>query len=406
MKVLQINSVCGRGSTGRIVLDIHNALSTNGYKSYIAYGREKAKNCSNTIRIGRKMDIYTHVIKTRLFDKHGFGSKQATKDFIKKAKELDPDIIHLHNIHGYYINIKILFDYLKQINKQVIWTLHDCWPFTGHCAYFDFVGCGKWKKGCFKCPQKLKYPTSWLFDNSSNNWKIKKELFTGIKNLTLVSPSQWLADLVKKSFLKEYPVVVIPNGIDISVFKPTPSDFRKKYRIEDKFVILGVANVWEERKGLKYFFELSKLLNEDEVIVLVGLSRKQKKNLPKNIIGLSKTNSVQELVGIYTTADVFVNPTLEDNYPTVNLEAQACGTFVITFDSGGAKETIIKKGETGWIISKENTPNKIFSKLSEVKQKKIKIKEIKNSWLKAISKSSMINGYLALYKSILFQDDH
>ncbi|WP_198429581.1 glycosyltransferase [Thermosipho africanus] len=234
----------------------------------------------------------------------------------------------------------------------------------------------------------------------------KKELFTGLENLTLVTPSQWLADLVKKSFLKEYPVVVIPNGIDISVFKPTPSDFRKKYRIEDKFVILGVANVWEERKGLKYFFELSKLLNEDEVIVLVGLSRKQKKNLPKNIIGLSKTNSVQELVGIYTTADVFVNPTLEDNYPTVNLEAQACGTFVITFDSGGAKETIIKKGETGWIISKENTPNKIFSKLSEVKQKKIKIKEIKNSWLKAISKSSMINGYLALYKSILFQDDH
>ncbi|WP_198429582.1 glycosyltransferase [Thermosipho africanus] len=174
MKVLQINSVCGRGSTGRIVLDIHNALSTNGYKSYVAYGREKTKNCSNAIRIGRKIDIYTHVLKTRFFDKHGFGSKQATKDFIKKIEELDPDIIHLHNIHGYYINIKILFDYLKEANKKVIWTLHDCWAFTGHCAYFEYVGCDKWKKGCFKCPQKLRYPTSWFLDNSAINWKIKK----------------------------------------------------------------------------------------------------------------------------------------------------------------------------------------------------------------------------------------
>lgn len=398
MKVLQINSVCGRGSTGRIVLDIHNALSTNGYKSYVAYGREKTKNCSNAIRIGRKIDIYTHVLKTRFFDKHGFGSKQATKDFIKKVKELDPDIIHLHNIHGYYINIKILFDYLKQINKQVIWTLHDCWPFTGHCAYFDFVGCNKWEKGCFKCPQKSKYPKSWLFDNSSNNWKIKKELFTGIKSLTLVSPSQWLADLVKKSFLKEYPVVVIPNGIDISVFKPTPSDFRKKYRIEDKFVILGVANVWEERKGLKYFFELSKLLNEDEVIVLVGLSRKQKKNLPKNIIGLSKTHSVKELVEIYTAADVFVNPTLEDNFPTVNLEAQACGTFVITFDSGGAKETL--SSVNNGVVVFEKSVKAIRKAIDNFKKRKTNL-ELPMVYLSKFSKTSFSNKYILLYEKVL-----
>lgn len=390
--------MCGRGSTGRIVLDIHNALSTNGYKSYVAYGREKTKNCSNAIRIGRKIDIYTHVLKTRFFDKHGFGSKQATKDFIKKVKELDPDIIHLHNIHGYYINIKILFDYLKQINKQVIWTLHDCWPFTGHCAYFDFVGCNKWEKGCFKCPQKSKYPKSWLFDNSSNNWKIKKELFTGIKSLTLVSPSQWLADLVKKSFLKEYPVVVIPNGIDISVFKPTPSDFRKKYRIEDKFVILGVANVWEERKGLKYFFELSKLLNEDEVIVLVGLSRKQKKNLPKNIIGLSKTHSVKELVEIYTAADVFVNPTLEDNFPTVNLEAQACGTFVITFDSGGAKETL--SSVNNGVVVFEKSVKAIRKAIDNFKKRKTNL-ELPMVYLSKFSKTSFSNKYILLYEKVL-----
>lgn len=249
MRILQVNSVCGRGSTGRIVLDIHNELIKQGHQSFIAYGREPAVDCNGVIRIGSKYDVYLHVLRTRIFDEHGFGSRKATAKFIKKIDEIKPDIIHLHNIHGYYLNIEVLFNYFKEVQVPMVWTLHDCWSFTGHCAYFDYVGCSRWREGCFRCPQKSRYPSSWFFDKSLVNWKKKKELFAGFKNMTLVTPSRWLAELVKQSFLKDYHVVVIPNGIDTSVFKPTPSDFRKRYGLENKFIILGVANVWEERKS-------------------------------------------------------------------------------------------------------------------------------------------------------------
>lgn len=392
MKILQINSVCGRGSTGRIVLDIHKALIENGHESYIAYGRPPAIGCPDAIKIGTKIDIYTHVLKTRIFDLHGFGSKNATKKFIKKVEQINPDIIHLHNIHGYYINIELLFNYLKEKQKPIVWTLHDCWAFTGHCAHFEYVGCYKWKSGCFSCPQKNRYPSSWILDNSKHNWEKKKELFTGIKKMIIITPSQWLAQLVGQSFLKEYPVQVIPNTIDTNIFKPTPSDFRKKYNLENKFIILGVASVWEERKGLKYFIELSKMLKEDEVIVLVGLTKKQIKELKKNgIIGIERTNSPYELAKIYTAADVFVNPTLEENYPTVNLEAQACGTYVITFDSGGAKETI-KNIEYGTVIDKKNT--------EEIRKalEKVKVKNKTNVYFTQFPKEKYIKNILEVYE--------
>lgn len=355
MKILQINSVCGRGSTGRIVMQIHRELIKNAHQSYVAYGRSPAINSAEVIRIGTNFDVYTHVLLTRLFDLHGFGSKNATKKFLKKVEELNPDVIHLHNIHGYYINIDLLFDYLKEKQKPIVWTLHDCWSFTGHCAYFDYVNCYKWRFGCQDCPQKRSYPASYIVDGSKRNYEKKKQLFTGLKRMVIVTPSKWLASLVKESFLKDYPVEVIPNGIDTSVFKPTHGDFRKKYGLENKFIILSVANVWEERKGLKHFLELASMLKQDEVIVLVGLNKKQIKKLPRGIIGIERTNSARELAEIYTTADVFVNPTLEDNYPTVNLEAQACGTYVITFDSGGAKETLLKVGFTGTYLSNKTS---------------------------------------------------
>lgn len=356
MRVLQINTVYGRGSIGRIMMGIHKALLEEGHESYVAYGRNLVLNHPEAIRIGTDFDVYAHVLLTRLFDLHGFGSKRATKSFLRKVEEMNPDVIHLHNIHGYYINIELLFDYLKEKQKPVVWTLHDCWAFTGHCAYFDYVGCYKWKSGCYNCPQKKKYPSSYLMDNSKRNFERKKKLFNGIKKMLIVTPSKWLADLVKESFLKEYPVEVIPNGIDTNVFKPTRGDFRSKYNLEEKFIILGVANVWEERKGLRYFLELAGMLREDEVIVLVGLKKNQIKKLPAKIVGIERTNSAKELAEIYTTADVFLNPTLEDNYPTVNLEAQACGTYVITFDSGGAKETILS-ANSGFVVTDKSAAN-------------------------------------------------
>ena len=339
--MLQINSVCGKGSTGRIVLDIHNALIEQGHKSLVAYGREPAIGCENAIRIGTKKDIYAHGLYTRIFDKHGLGSQKATRQFIKNIETESPDIIHLHNIHGYYLNYEILFRFLKNFGKPVIWTFHDCWPFTGHCAHFTYAGCERWQKVCHDCPQKRSYPGSLVFDNSRKNFERKREAFTGVKDLTIITPSKWLAGLVKQSFLSEYETVVISNGIDTTVFRPVPSDFKSRHAIEDKFMILGVANVWDQRKGLKYFLELADILENDEIIVLVGLTKKQVESLPANIIGITRTNNIQELVEIYSAADVFVNPTLEETFGMTNLEAQACGTYVVTFDSGGTRETII-----------------------------------------------------------------
>lgn len=404
MKVLQINSVCGIGSTGRIVTDIHNILIEQGHESYIAYGRDLPKNCDTPIKIGSKLDNYKHVALTRIFDKHGFGSKKATQKFIEKVKELDPDIIHLHNIHGYYINIEVLFDYLKKADKPVVWTLHDCWSFTGHCAYFDYVGCDKWKTGCYDCPEKNSYPASVIIDNSKDNYIKKKELFTGIKNLTIVTPSKWLAGLVKQSYLREYPVEVINNGIDLDVFKPTQSDFRERFNLEDKFIILGVASTWDRRKGFKYFIELSKKIKNDEAIVLVGLSEKQRKYLPKNIIGITRTSNVKELAEIYTAADVFLNPTLEDNFPTTNLEALACGTPIITFNTGGSPESIedittniVDKGNVDGLLKsiQKAKDNKIYFQEKLIERAKLKYDKEKN-FLKYINlyyknKENMIN---------------
>ncbi|MDZ5055103.1 glycosyltransferase [Clostridium perfringens] len=342
MKVLQINSVCGVGSTGRIATDLYKVLEEQGHECVIAYGRGTAPEGIKTIKIGTDFDNYMHVAKTRLFDKHGFGSTKATKEFIKKVKEYDPDIIHLHNIHGYYINIEILFNYLKESNKKVIWTLHDCWAFTGHCSHFDYIGCDKWKRECKKCPQKKEYPSSILKDNSNWNYEKKKQLFTSVNNMTIVTPSKWLAGLVKTSFLNKYSIRVINNGIDLEVFKPTKSNFREKYNLQDKTIVLGVASVWTEKKGFKCFIELADRLNDSFKVVMVGVNEKQKKSLGKNILAITRTNNINELAEIYSTADVFVNPTLEDTYPTTNLEAISCGTYTVTFDVGGASETIFK----------------------------------------------------------------
>lgn len=398
MKVLQINSVCGIGSTGRIAVDIHNLLLEQGHDSYIAYGREKSQNCNHTIKIGNKLDFYFHLLLTRVFDKHGFGSKHATKKFIKRIQEIDPDIIHLHNIHGYYLHFGLLFSYLKERQKPVVWTLHDCWSFTGHCSYFDYVGCDKWKTECKKCPEKKSYPKSVLFDSSKHNYKIKKEAFTSHPNLTIVTPSNWLKNLVEISFLKKYNVKVINNGINLNVFKPNEGGFRQKYGLENKYLILGVASVWDRRKGLNYFIELNNLIDLDTKIVLVGLSKKQLKEIPKNIVGISRTENVQELVNIYSSCDLFINPTLEDNFPTTNIEALACGIPVITFNTGGSPEII--NSQTGISCNDKNAVS-LVSSIEKIRKSNI---DYKNNCViratKLYDKNQRFKEYLELYKDL------
>lgn len=348
MKVLFINSVCGIGSTGRICTDLAQQLEAEGNEVKIAYGRKGTvpkRFQKYAIRIGTDFDCKMHAIQTRLFDTHGFGSKRATKEFLKWAEEYKPDLLWLHNLHGYYINVEMLFDWIKKHPEmQVKWTLHDCWAFTGHCSHFTMVKCEQWKSHCSYCSQLRRYPACFAMSSVSKNFERKRKAFTGVKNMTLITPSKWLADLTRQSFLKEYPVEVHYNTIDTSIFKPTPSDFRERYGLKDKFIVLGVANVWEDRKGLFDFYKLAEMLDDKYAIVLVGLNEKQIKDLPKNVKGIQRTNSPQELAAIYTAADVLVNPSVEETFGMTPVEAQACGTPSIVYEDTACAEVARQNG--------------------------------------------------------------
>ncbi len=340
-----INTV-PNGSTGGIMMKEHRELLAAGQDSYAFWGRGRAAEGEREMRFATDWDVRLDGAQTRLVGKAGFHSKTATRRLLARLDEIKPDVVHLHNLHGYYVNVEMLFGWLAAHDCRVEWTLHDCWAFTGHCAHFTYVKCAQWKTHCAysePCPQLNTYPKT--FSKASCRWSYeqKRRVFNMVpaERMKLITPSRWLADLVGESFLKDYPVEVRRNTIDTAVFKPTPSDFRERYGIGDRFMILGVASPWTERKGLGDFVRLAgELDSEKYAIVLVGLSEKQIKQLPEGVIGLTRTDSPQELAGIYTAADVFFNPTLEDNYPTVNLEAEACGTPVVTYDTGGCRETV------------------------------------------------------------------
>lgn len=342
MKIVEINTV-HFGSTGRIMLQIAEVARARGHEvctfSRAWYTRRFTGKFYDAV--GFTVDNIIHRILAPIFGREGVLSYFGTKRFIAKLKKIDPDVIHLHNLHGYYINLPLLFAYIKKHKKKVIWSLHDCWAFTGHCPHFTFARCEKWRDGCRHCPQPRMYPKMYL-DGSKWMYEKKKQWFTGVQDMTIVTPSTWLAELVKRSFLRDYPVKVINNGIDLEVFKPTESDFRKTHGIaEDRKIILGVAFGWGVRKGLDIFIELSKRLESDKYqIVLVGTNEAVDKQLPKNIISIHRTNNQAELAQIYTAADLFLNPTREDNYPTVNMESLACGTPVLTFRTGGSPEIL------------------------------------------------------------------
>lgn len=341
MKVLMINVMCGIRSTGRICTDLATALESEGCEVKIAYGRESVpvEYRKYAVHIGSGLDVYSHAIKARLTDADGLGSKLATKKFLKWVGEFDPDIIHLHNLHGYYINVPLLFRYIIENNKKVIWTLHDMWSFTGHSGTCDMYNCEKWRTGCGNCPAYKDYPAS-LRDKSLRNFIWKQNLFTRVKDMTIVTPSKWLAGLVKQSFLKDKKIEVIPNGIDTRQFRTLINDFKEFYGVQDKILLMGCATSWGEGKGLYDFYKLAEKLDKRFQIVLVGLNKKQISDLPYNILGIERTNSVKELTQIYSAADVFVNLTYADNFPTVNLEALACGTPVITYKTGGSAECL------------------------------------------------------------------
>lgn len=344
MVVFEINAV-PYGSTGRIMFQIADTVKAMGDVAYTSasFTKSRGEHFPDTYyRIGGVLGKTEHIILAKLTGRHGCYSHFATYKLIQKIEQINPDVIHLHNIHGWYLNWKMLFGYLKQTETPVVWTFHDCWPFTGHCAYFTSNKCEKWKVKCDECNSYKSYPGC-FFDDSRKQYALKKDCFTGVPNLTIVTPSQWLADLVKQSYLKDYNTVVINNGIDLRKFKPRTSDFREKYSLADKTVLLGVAFDWSPRKGIDDFKQLAEELPAEYAIVLVGVSDVIAKELPKRIISIACTQNQEELAEIYSAADLFVNPTLEDNFPTVNLEALACGTPVITYQTGGSPECLTEK---------------------------------------------------------------
>ena len=349
MKIVQINSVCGSGSTGKICVAVSELLNSRGTENYVMYACG-VSNYPQGVRYMSAFEVKVQALKSKLFGNYGFQTQAATKRLIKKLDKINPDIVHLHNLHSHNVNLKLLFTYFKAKNTKLYWTFHDCWAFTGYCPHYDMIGCDKWKnEGCHNCPQRRHY--SWIFDRSKALYNKKKELFTGL-NLTIITPSKWLADQVKQSFLSEYEVKVINNGIDLSVFKPRESDFRTKHGLEDKFIVLGVAFDWGVRKGLDVFIELSKRLDERFKIVLVGTNENVDKKLPKNIISIHRTKHQDELAEIYSTSDLFVNPTREEVLGLTNIEANACGTPVITFNTGGSPECI--DAHSGYVVEKNN----------------------------------------------------
>lgn len=347
MKVIEINSGF-RGSTGTIMLSIADLVRSCGGEAYTFSEKKPGAAPIGHHFFGSKIENLFHRGVSVFSGISGKGSKSGTKEILKKIDAIRPDILHLHNLHGWYINLPMLFDYIKKNNIRTVWTLHDCWGFTAQCSHFVMEKCDKWKTGCYACPRYRIYPYTWV-DRTRKMYQLKKEWLTGIEDMTIVTPSDWLADLVKQSFLKEYPVKVINNGINLSIFKPTPSDFREKNDLADQKIILGVASGWSYRKGLDVFIELSKRLDANSYrIVLVGTNDAVDKQLPKEIISIHRTQNQKELAEIYTAADIFVNPTREENYPTVNMEAIACGTPVVTFDTGGSKEML--NGDVGSFV--------------------------------------------------------
>lgn len=400
--IIQINVTANWGSHGKIAEDIGKLVIDRGWRSIIAYGRYSNPSKSEVVRIGNDNSIRWHALESRLFDNHGRSSRIATRKFIREIESVQPDLIHLHNIHGYFLNYQILFDYLSHKNIPIVWTLHDCWPFTGHCAYFDYVGCGRWKYGCKPpCPGLKEYPKSILFDSSSKNYTQKKQIFNSVNNLTIVPVSQWLADLVAQSFLNKYPIHVIKNGIDINTFCPLGSeDVRHKYNIGDNRYVLGVASIWERRKGFDDFIKIVHKIPNNIKVVLVGLDKEQLEIAKNNgIIGIPRTENVKELVALYSGADIFLNLTYEDNYPTTNLEAIACGTPVLTYNTGGSPESI--DPNSGWVINKGGIDDVVDIIKSSQRKSERTIDLCVNRAKECFDNNKCFSEYIQLYDRLL-----
>lgn len=405
--LLQINPVLRVStSTGRIMREIGDLAMQQGWESYIAYGRGRdgILPCrSRIIPVGGRWSTLWHGVETRLFDRHGLASTGATRRFVREIERIGPDVIHIHNIHGYFLNYRVLFDFLSRSGIPVVWTVHDCWLYTGHCYHYSYAGCDRWQRECHDCPQRREFPASWLFDRSRQNFRDKRAAFTSLQKgqLTVVPVSEWIRSEMSRSFLRDCDFRVIPNGIDLGTFDIRESGgIRERYGLGDRHILLGVASIWSREKGLDDFIRMSSLLADDECLVLVGIRPAQQRLLPPNVIGIARTENVRELAALYSAAEVFLNPTWQDNYPTVNLEAIACGTPVVTYRTGGSIESVTPA--TGRVVEQGD-----FAGL--LREARALRREGKAGWqsrcrshaLQHFDKEARYRDYLRLYDELL-----
>lgn len=402
-KLVQINVASNKGSTGKIAENIGLTAMTAGWETFMVHSaRYEGRTKLNDISRSNLFVEYYHYVISFLFDAHGRASNMSTKSVLRQIRRIKPDIVHLHNIHGYYLNYKLLFSELKKLNIPVVWTLHDCWSFTGHCVYFDRVGCEKWKTKCQECPQPDSYPRA-LFDFSKRNFNAKISCYTELKHLTLVPVSQWLSGLVDKSILSRYPQRVIYNGIDLDVFKPVESNLRFDLHLLNKKIVLGVADGFGVRKGLNDFIRLSELFDDNYQIILIGVTEFDKTKIPDNIISICRTSDQAELAKYYSMADVYVNPTYEDNFPTTNIEALACGTPIITYNTGGSPEAVDEY--TGIVVNRGDIPAlyKSVINLCQMDRSTLRL-DCRNRAINHYDKDLRFQEYLELYNELLVKE--
>lgn len=398
LSLFQINVVANQGSTGKIAEQIGVLAKIKGWESSLAYGRGNPKSELELFRISNRIDVMMHALQTRLFDRHGLASISTTKKLIKRIEAIKPNIIHLHNIHGYYLNYELLFEFLAFYNKPVVWTLHDCWPFTGHCAFFDYPKCDKWKTHCDNCPAKRAYPSSLFLDRSKKNFDDKRKSFLKPKKLILVPVSEWLNGLLKESFLADVPSTVIHNGIDLRVF----SENKLQEIDRESFHIISVANNWSEpRKGLKDILALREILPPEYKITVVGVKDDEKKRLPPGVLGITNISNQKELALLYASSDVFILPTYEDNYPTVILESLASGTPVITYNTGGCSEAINE--QVGFSVPKGDI-RALASAIKSIKENPISKDRCREWAIERFDNMKCFEAYFELYNSLLVNE--
>ena len=401
MKVLFIHSQCENGGISRIVFSICDLLKTQGSDGRFVFSRgfipeDKQDICC---MFGNKYEVAWHMLMSRLFDSHCLHSKGATKELISYIEQYNPDIIHLNNIHGYYLNIEIFFTYLKRKRIPVVWTMHDCWAVTGHCSHFEYYDCNRWMDGCSKCKHKDVYPTSWLFCKAERNYQRKQELFTGLDKLHIVVPSNWLFKIIGKSFLKEFPCKVINNGINLKAFRERGIIPKFDVNLNGKEIILAVASVWTKRKGYKDIIQLSQIIDSNKyAIVVIGVTQSQKEELSNyGIYSVLHTKNVEELADWYSYARVFVNPTYEDTFPTVNIESLACGTPVITYNTGGSPEMLTS--QCGCIIEKGNV-KQLYEAIKSMVKNPVECRNIAENY----DSDMKFKEYLSLYHELIYKE--